>query len=178
MKTVGNTLKMAVISLIIAVSAVSMVGCVGSAGDYSNTWVYPENVASVYVEMFDTRSFRRGFEYTLSDAVMKRLEAETTYKIVSDRDLADTVLTGQVGRLRAGTLARDRETGRPLENEAFVTVQVSWKDLRSGELLINNQEIAASAPYSTFLGQDFDYASRVAMNRAAQKIVERMQVEW
>ena len=46
--------------------------------------------------MFDNRTFRRGIEYTLSDALAKRIESDTPYKIVSDRDRTDSVSSGQL----------------------------------------------------------------------------------
>jgi len=154
-----------------------IVGCGGLEG-YTNDWLYPRDVTTVYVEMFDTASFRRGHEYVLTDAVCKRIESETPYKIVSDRDVAQTVLSGQLGAIRSSVLARDRYSGRSLENEAQVTVTVSWKNLETGELLINGEKASASATYSSQLGQDFDYAAKVATNRAAERVVELMQTKW
>ncbi|MHC5059544.1 MAG: LPS assembly lipoprotein LptE [Planctomycetota bacterium] len=154
-------------------------GC-GQGGfeGYTNDWLYPDNVQTVYVEMFDTKSLRRGHEYELTDAICKRVESETPYKIVSDRDIAETVLSGQLGAIRSSVLARDRFSGRSLENEAQVTVSVTWKNLETGELLINGENAHGSATYSTQLGQDFDYASKVAVNRAAERVVELMQKKW
>lgn len=62
--------------------------------------------------------------------------------------------------------------------ESTVTVSVTWKNLRTGELLINNETVSASATYSTQLGQDFDYAAKIAVNRAAERVVELMETKW
>ncbi len=163
--------------VVLAIGAM-MGGCdIGGLGAYSNEWLYPQDVSTVYVEMFDSRSFRRGYEYTLSDAVCKRVEAETPYKIVSDRDLADTVLGGQLS-VYVGSLAWERYSGRPLEMETTVAVSVSWKNLKTGKLLINNENVTASATYSTQLNQDINYATNLAVNRVAQKVVELMEIKW
>ena len=156
-------------------------GC--DLGSYNNCWLYPEDVTSVYVEMFDSQSFRRGHGYTLTDAIAKRIEAETPYKIVSDRDLADTLLSGKICSIGSRILAMERETGRSMEHEAMTTVMVTWKNLNTGEILVDNETVSASASYSQFLGnennrQDFDYAADVAINRAAERVVELMQVKW
>ncbi|RKY09739.1 MAG: hypothetical protein DRP66_01405 [Planctomycetota bacterium] len=154
-------------------------GCGKSGlGGYTNDWLYPRQVDTVYVEMFDSRSFRRGHEYVLTDAICKRIEVETPYKIVSDRDFADSVLSGQINSIGSGVLAVDRETGRPLEREVLLRVTVNWKDLETGELLINNETVTASSTYSAQLGQDFDYSAAVAANRAARKVVELMEETW
>ncbi|MHC4757014.1 MAG: hypothetical protein ACYTBP_18005, partial [Planctomycetota bacterium] len=70
-------------------------GCSEIAG-YSNEPLFPEQVSSVCLKMFDNQTFRRGVEYELSDALAKRIELETPYKIVSDADRADTVISGQI----------------------------------------------------------------------------------
>ena len=153
----------------------ALVGC--DAGGYSNQWLYPDDISSVYVEMFDTTSFRRGHEYVFTDAVCKRIEAQTPYKIISDRDLADTILSGNIS-VGHGMLARDRFTGRPLEREAFIRVTFSWKNLKTGDMLIDNESVNGFASYSSQLGQNFDYASGVAANRAAERVVELMETNW
>ena len=157
---------------------VCICGCIhGGLAGYSNEWPHPKDVSSVYVEMFDTQNFRRGHEYVLTDAICKRIESETPYKIVSDRDQADTLLSGQVA-VTSGVLTGERYTGMPLEKEALVTVSVSWKNLKTGELLIENKSVSTSASYSEQLSQTFDYASKAAVNRAAQKVVELMENPW
>ena len=174
-----NVLMWLLMLVTFAALLAGVTGCgPGGLEGYTNDWIYPSDVTTVYVEMFDTQSFRRGHEYVLTDAICKRIESETPYKIVSDRDLAQTLLSGRMGAVRSSVLARDRYSGRPLENEAQVTVSVSWKNLETGELLINGASASASASFSAQLGQDFDYAMKVATNRVAERVVELMQTKW
>ena len=160
--------------------ALWMIGCVcvlaGCQG-YSNSWLHRQDVNTVYVEMFDNNGFRRGQEYTLTDAVCKRIEAQTPYKIVSDRSVADTVLNGTVS-VGVGVLSTNRWTGRPLEQEALVSVTVTWKNLKTGQLLVDKQTVYGSASYSAAMGQTQDYSIEVALNKAAQKTVELMEKPW
>jgi hypothetical protein len=128
--------------------------------------------------MFDSRSFRRGVEYTLSDALVKRIASETPYRIVSDSNRADSVMTGQLVQVGDSVLTLEREIGRPLEKEVVLTAVVNWKDLKTGRLMVNNVTVTAAASYSEFQGQDFTYASTVAANKLAQKIVELMESNW
>ena len=60
-----------------AVLSMAVSGC----GGYSNESLFPDQIRSVYVEMFENETFRRGIEYDLTDALAKRIEAETPYKI-------------------------------------------------------------------------------------------------
>jgi len=145
---------------------------------YSNESLFPEEVSSVCLEMFDNRTFRRGVEYELSDALAKRIEAETPYKIVSSRDRADTVISGQIVGVGESVLTIERERGSALEKEVQVQAVVNWENLKTGELLLDNRSVSAEATYSTFQKQGFSYASNLAANNLARKIVELMEKQW
>ena len=165
------------IFIILTLSAATLLPMAGCGGGYQNSWLYPEQVQTVYVEMFDTTSFRRGHEYVLTDAICKRIEAQTPYKIVSDRNVADSVLSGQLG-IRSSVLATDRYSARPIEQETLVNVRVTWKDLKTGRLLIDGEKVYASSSYSDPLGQTFEYSVNRAVNKVAVRVVELMETPW
>ncbi|MBA7629574.1 hypothetical protein ES703_37074 [subsurface metagenome] len=152
-------------------------GCAEMSG-YSDEPLFPQDVSSVCLEMFDNQTFRRGVEYELSDALAKRIEVETPYKLVSSLDRADTVIGGQIISMGIFVLSIERETGSVLEQELELQAVVNWKNLKTGQLLIDNQTVNASASYSTYQMQDFKYASTLAANNLAQKIVELMEEKW
>lgn len=154
-----------------------LTGCAGFGG-YSNQSLYPDDIQSVRLEMFDNRSFRRGVEYTLTDALAKRIEAATPYKIVSSQDRADSTMSGQLLSIEESSLSIERELARPLEKEVVLTAVVNWKNLNTGQLMINSKTVTATASYSDFQNQDFTYASALAANKLAQKIVELMETNW
>ena len=54
--------------------------------------------------------------------------------------------------------------------EALKEAVVSWKNLKTGDLLINNKSVNASANYSEWQNQGFGYASTLAANNLARKI--------
>ncbi len=174
----GNILVKKV-SLIIAtlVVIVSMLGLTGCSG-YSNGWAYPDNVQTISVKMFDTKSFRRDYEYTLSDAICKQIEVQTPYRIVADDNVADTQLSGYVNSMSGSVLSTDRESGSALEDEVRVSVTFTWKNLKTGEMIIDSKTVTGVASYAELMNQDYDYAANVAMNQAAVKIVESMETPW
>ena len=151
---------------------------IGGCGGYSDAALFPEDIDSVRLEMFDNRSFRRGVEFELSDALAKRIEAETPYKLVSDRDRSDSVISGQLVTITESALTIDRDLARPLEREVVLTAVVNWKNLNTGQLMISNKTVTAAASYSEFQSQDFTYASALAANKLARKIVELMENNW
>jgi hypothetical protein len=145
---------------------------------YSNESLFPGDIHSVCLEMFDNQTFRRGVEYELSDALAKRIEVDTPYKIVSDSDRADSVISGQISSIGQSALSTDRETGSVLEREVEIRAVVNWKNLKTGQLMIDHVRVSASASYSTYQQQDFKYASTLAANNLARKIVELMERKW
>ena len=149
----------------------------GCGQGYQNNWLYPQDMKTVYVEMFDVGGFRRGYEYELTDAICKTIESQTPYKIVSNRNTADSVLSGNMG-IGTGVLAGDPYTGRALQNESLVSVTVTWKNLKTGELLIEEEDVYASNTYSIQMGQTADYSINRSVNEAAKKVVELMQTPW
>jgi len=145
---------------------------------YSDKSLFPQDVASVRLEMFDNTTFRRGAEYELTDALAKRIESDTPYKIITSKSRADTVMTGQITNISEAGLSIEYELGGVLEREVLIQAVVNWKNLTTGELLINNQSVTATASYTDRQNQDFKYASTLAANKLAQEIVELMETKW
>lgn len=162
---------------VLLLCALSFSGCTELTG-YSNQSLFPQEIDTVYLEMFDNQTFRRGAEYELSDALSKRIEVDTPYKMVSSRDRADTVMSGQIISIGEMVLSTERETGLVLEKEVELTALINWKNLKTGELLIDNLSLSATASYSEYQQQDIKYASNLAANKLARKIVELMEVKW
>ncbi len=158
--------------LLIAATLLTVGGC----GEYTQGMPYPDKVQSVYVEMFGSRSLRRGAEYTLTDAVCKQIEVQTPYKIISDRSRADSVVYGEIVSLNDSILATEPRLGTAIEKEARLEVVFSWKDLNSGKMYVEQKTIRASADYTA--GQDFGYGTDIAVNKAARAIVESMRIGW
>ncbi len=152
-------------------------GCLEHFG-YSNKSLYPEELGSVYVKMFDNRSFRRGVEYELSDALAKRIEAHTPYKVVSSEERADSVISGQVNAVGIRVLSAEHKTGRALEREVWLEATVKWKDLKTGQMLVDSEKVISSASYSKWQNQGFEYASSLAANNLAKEIVQAMESGW
>jgi hypothetical protein len=132
----------------------------------------------VCLTIFDNRTFWRNIEYDLTDALSKRIESQTPYKIISHQDRADTLMSGQIIQTDQSVTIRDRDSGSALEKEVQIQAIVNWKNLKTGELLLDNKRVTASASYSGNLGQNQSYATALAANRLATRIVELMEKRW
>jgi hypothetical protein len=157
--------------------SLNLCGC-NSQGSYSNESLYPQDIQTICVEMFDNESFQRGVEYELTDALAKRIEAQTPYKIVSSKDRADAVISGKITSITTSVLTAERQTGRAMEKGVNVTAVVNCKNLKTGQLILDNQRVSASASFSEWQNQSFDYASSLAANKLAQRITEAMEKKW
>lgn len=169
------------VSVIFFVSVISCLlfnsGCKCLDG-YSNESLHRQDITSVYVEMFDNKTFERGIEYELTDALAKRIEVETPYKIITNRNRADTVISGHITSFGTSVLSVEQESGRALEKQVVLKVQVSWKNLKTAALLIDEREVQASASYSEWQNQGTGYATSLAANKLARKITELMEKQW
>jgi len=155
----------------------NLCGC-NSPGGYSNQSLYPQDIQTIRVEMFDNESFRRGVEYELTDAIAKRIEAQTPYKIVTSPDRADAVISGKITSIVTSVFTAERQTGRAMEKGVSVTAVVNFKNLKTGQLLLDNEKLTASSSFSEWQNQGFDYAASLASNKLAQRIVEAMETKW
>lgn len=160
--------------LLAMLSAFALGGCSG----YSGESLFPKGIKSVRLEMFDNQTFRRGAEYELSDALAKRIESDTPYKIVTSADRADSVISGRITRISESALSIDRELGNVIEREVQIVALVDWKNTNTAEYIIERQSVEASAPYTGLQNQDFQYASALAANKLAERIVELMETKW
>src|SRR5205085_7235886 len=86
-------------------------------------------IRTIAVDVFQSHEFRRGLELQLTEAVAKRIEAETPYRMAS-KSCADTLLTGEVKEVRQSSIGRDFRQNRPRETAATFVIAVRRKDLR------------------------------------------------
>lgn len=157
----------------------SIVGCGYSADRTAvarKTNSRNDRIRTVALDVFESKEFRRGLELQLTEALAKRLEGETPYKL-TDKKRADTLLTGEIKEVRQSTIGRDFKAVRPRETTATVLVSFQWKDLRTGEILVDRPNFVQTVDYIRPLGEDFYHASQRAMDRLAERILEEMESE-
>ena len=145
---------------------------------YSTRSLYADNIRTVHVAMFDNQTFRRGIEFELTRAVSLQIELNTPFKVIADRHRADTILSGTILSISETTLAQQRDLDRPLENQVIFSIELTWKDLRSAELLLDKKRIKATGDYAVLAAAGRDTASRQAVNEIAAVITELMQASW
>lgn len=172
--------RMIVPMLLLVLPALS--GCAGY--QIGNRSLYPPDIHTVYVPMFESISFRRDLGERLTEAVVKEIEARTPYKVVADPN-ADSVLTGRIVYESKHVTVPDL-TGDARESQINMRVEVSWVDCK-GQMLRETASVPLPAEIADVtgtgnlvpeVGQSVATAQQEAIGRIAQQIVGLMEIPW
>jgi len=146
-------------------------------GGYQWNSLYREDVQTVAVPVFRNNDFRRGIELRLTEAVIKQIEMRAPYKVVP-RERADTILEGEITSVSLGTISRDYWTNLPREQQLVITMDFTWKDLRTGRILMQRRNFQQQVVFYPSLGEGEYAGSQEAIERCALAIVQEMQADW
>ena len=138
---------------------------------------YRTDVQTVYVEMFGSREFRRDLEFMLTEAVKKRIGADTPYRLAA-REKADTILSGEVLEERQAAWAPDFLSRQPREKQLTLAVKLQWRDVRTSKLLADVPVQLQTVDYLTPTGETERFAQERAVDGLARQIVAKMYEDW
>lgn len=146
-------------------------------GGYQWRSLYREDVKSVAVPIFQNKSFRRGVEFQLSRALVQQIEAESPYKVVP-KERADTILDGQITEIRLQNVSTDSNLAIPQEQLYVITVDFTWKDLRTGRILVERRNFQQTNTFYPTLGEGEYVGSQQTSEKLASGIVQELQADW
>ncbi|HMP16730.1 MAG TPA: LptE family protein [Gemmatales bacterium] len=191
-----------------------LAGCTGEGIQEWNIFGYSlgprsrPNIKTVRVPIFRNTTFFRDLEYELTQAVIKRIEDTTPYKVVNDR--ADAELLGTI-RVGSSHVLLQNELNQARSRDFTLIVEVSFVDTRTGQdyflpvtlqPAINTSPLPSpqtdviespapvpvhhlrpmifskTAPYAQELGQSFATAKQQVLNELAISIVNAMESPW
>ena len=127
--------------------------------------------------MLESKEFRRNLEFELTEALVKRIEMDTPYRI-ADKKVADTVFTGEILEVQQRTLGSDFRTDLPRETGASIIMRYRWKDLRTGEILVERPRFVYTTTYIPPAGETFAKGMVRGLDQMAEEIVETMETGW
>jgi outer membrane lipopolysaccharide assembly protein LptE/RlpB len=139
--------------------------------------LYREDIQTVAVPIFATRSFQRGAENDLTKAVIAQLELRSPYKVVP-RDRAQTILEGEIEAIDVNTVSQDAQTLLPLEQELSMTVNFTWKDIRTGRIIVERRSFKQTAIYYSKFGEGRTQGTLSATEKLATAIVQQLEADW
>jgi len=139
--------------------------------------IYRDDVKTVAAPIFANQTYYRGVELGLSKAIVNQIESRTPYKVVP-KEQADTILEGEIANVVVRTVSRYQFNGLPQNQLYVVTVNFTWKDLRTGEILVQRHHFEQTAPYYPTLGEDQFIGEQENIEKLAIAIVEELQADW
>jgi hypothetical protein len=140
---------------------------------------YDASVRTVGVPIFANQTFARGTELTLTDAIIKQIQQQTPWRVVSP-ERADTVIEGAITNAELGLLSNDPRTGLTEEQTYRLTVRYSWRDNRTGETRVARENFSATGVFapSRGAGERIEIGQRDAIDELARDIVATMRSAW
>lgn len=168
--------------IIVASLLFLMVGCATyQIGSHS---LYAPDVATVYVPMIESESFRRDLGERLTEAVMKEIELKTPFKVVGTPD-ADSVLSIRLHNDQRRVLFENAYDD-PRAAEMEFNADVTWVNRRR-QPLVSPQSVPLPPSLVPFgqtsvlipeSGQSIATAHQIAIQRLAEQIVGAMEEPW
>jgi hypothetical protein len=144
---------------------------------YKWNTLYRDDVKTVAIPIFANRTYFQGVEFRLTKAIINDLEAYSPYR-VAPRERADTILEGEVERVRVRTISNNRVSAVPQEQMYTVVVRFTWRDLRTGKILVHREDFEQSAPFYPTLGEAQFEGQQQNIEHLALAIVQALQADW
>lgn len=144
---------------------------------YSTTRPFRTDIQTIHVEMFQSKEFRRELEFRLTEALAKRIELDTPYRIAS-KEFADASLSGEILEVKNRTFGADFRGDRPREIGSTVAVRFRLQDLRTGETLVEQPRFVYRGTYIPPVGETFTDGTTRTLDGLAEAIVETMETDW
>lgn len=161
---------------------IALPGCAGY--QVGNRSLYPYEIQTVYVPMFESDSYRRNLGERLTEAVIKEIELKTPFQVVNTPN-ADSVLAGRITRDGKHVIAENR-FGDPRVTQTDLRVEVQWIDRQSNAIM--RQGALPLGPASALVlgtsevvpevGEPLAVAHQKAIQRLAEQIVAMMESPW
>jgi hypothetical protein len=164
----------------------ALVCCLGGCAGYQvgADSLYAPDVATVFVPMIESDSYRRDLGERLTEAVVKEIELKTPFKVIGTPD-ANSVLYVKLFDDRRRTLVESPfDDPRVLETD--LRAEVTWVNPRRQPIVPMQAipvppELVAISQTSNLIpeaGQSVATSQQQAIERLAQQIVSTMEEPW
>jgi hypothetical protein len=170
-------------ALALAAAAGASLACGCAAYRFGNATLYPADIETVYLPVFESDSFRRNLAEFLTEAVAKEIQLKTPYTVVGT-PAADSVLTGKITTDTKRVIIED-PYDYPRETQINMSIDVRWVNRRGN--LVNQRAIALPPELVTLsgtgalvpeFGQSVSTAQLQAIQSLATQIVSLMESPW
>ncbi|MDR2116852.1 MAG: LPS assembly lipoprotein LptE [Planctomycetaceae bacterium] len=161
-----------------------LAGCIGLGYQVGAKTLFGQDIQTVYVPIFQSDSFNRDLAERLTEAVCKRIESRSSYKVVS-RPTADSILEGQIVAQSKGVTIVNNYSD-PREIQGMLNIQIKWRDRRNNDLrqfdAIPWHDGSGRASATGYLvpeyGQSELTMEQQQIDNIADQIVGMMEIPW
>lgn len=166
-----------------ACAGVLLGGFAGCAADprrgYSTASSFPADISTVNVPMFKNSTFIHGLEIELTTAVLTELRRQSPYAVTSS-EAAQTTLSGTIVRSEMRKLSVGRDTGLAEDLALVLTVDFTWKDNRSGKVIVERRNFVGADSFTPArgVGESLEIGQQGAVTRLARDMVNEMRSAW
>jgi hypothetical protein len=147
---------------------ISAAGCGYHAGGSAD--LVPKSLKSIAVPAFGNVTPRYDLARMLPEDIAREFVSRTRYRVVSDPEQADAVLSGSVVRFTSFPTTAD-VSGRATAVQAIVILQLTLKDHSTGAVLFNRPGAEFREKYAISVSpEDYFDESGVAMMRLSRDV--------
>lgn len=192
-------------ALTLALTALLLPSCMEDGhlmlGGYTLGPTHDTRYRTIYLPIIENRAFQsgplRGLQYSLTEALQQEIEKTTPWKVVSDRQKADTELLVTIVNTNKNIVNRN-QLNEVREGNMVITAELVWRDVRTGEILskpgtgrgapppkppspedpIPKVLVVAQGRYLPEVGESISTALQRASKQLAVEIVSKMERPW
>ncbi len=167
---------------LIPIICLAISGC--AAYRFGSDTLYPSDIQTVYVPMFQSDSYRKDLAERITEAVCKEIEKRTNYKVVNNPN-ADSVLSGRLLNETKAIIV-EAPTDEPRESQLQFFMEVTWLN-RQQAILAQSQKVPIPGSVANLnvtasvvpeVGQSVATGQQDVINRIAYQIVSMMETPW
>ncbi len=156
-------------------------GCAVSASEgYVFGTGFRSDIRSISTPLFENRTFERGVEARLGEAIAKELNRVSPYAVTSSSTDADSTLTGVVKVVHRRQLSVNRDSGLGQEMAMEIVIDFTWRDNRTGKTILSRRNFRGSGTYIPAPGaaERTRIGEEGAIQSVAQGIVAELRADW
>lgn len=167
------------------VALISFLGIAGCAGyQFGSRSLYRPDIQTVYVPIVRNETFRHDLGPRLTEAIVRRLQERTPYKVVGV-PTADSTLTCRIVTEGKRSLT-ETITDEVRALDMVVSVEAAWVS-RGSQVLMENRVLPTGNLALTFMqdarvvpeaGQSLEIEIQDAIDNLADRIVGQMEMRW
>ena len=145
---------------------------------YSFKSAYVENVRSVAVPIAENRTFSKGLEVALTEALIKEIQRSTPWVVVAPEG-ADAVLSTTINDANLRTLSTGRITGMAQEVAVTVSVDFDFR-LSGGRSVVSRRNFQGVGTFVPAQGtqERLELGQAVSVQKLARDMVSELRSSW